>query len=276
MPLEVQLKVETLIPVEVEGIVPEHLRGKSISEIERLPIFHGNEKLPLAELFRVAGSAEDNQLVFEGQLAGVHWIGAKMSEGSIRVESDAGRHVGSEMTGGHIEVQGNAGDWLGGEMHGGVVRVRGGAGDLVGSAYRGSQRGMTGGTILVDGPVGNEIAHSMRRGLIAVGAAGDFAALNMIAGTLLVFGPIGDRPAAGMRRGTLGLFGPEKPRLLPTFRAGGCLRPLFLQLMFRELNRLEYAVDRALWSADYQMHYGDLTTVGRGEVLSVACASGGR
>jgi formylmethanofuran dehydrogenase subunit C len=116
----------------------------------------------------------------------------------------------------------------------------------------------------------------MRRGLIAVRAAGDFAAINMIAGTLLVFGPIGDRPAAGMRRGTLGLFGPEKPRLLPTFRACGCTRPLFLQLLFRELIRLEYAVDRALWGAEYQMHYGDLTTVGRGEVLSVACAGAGR
>jgi len=239
MPLVLQLRAETLIPLEVEGIVPQHVRGKSTGEIERLPIFHGNEKLPLAELFRVAGSAEDNQLVFEGRLAGVHWIGAKMSEGSIRVESDAGRHVGSDMTGGHIEIEGDAGDWLGGELDGGVIRVRGRAGDMVGSAYRGSHRGMTGGTLLVDGGVGNEIAHSMRRG-------------------------------------TLGLFGPEKPRLLPTFRAGGVLRPLFLQLMFRELNRLEYTVDRALWSADYQTHYGDLTTVGRGEVLSVACAGGGR
>jgi hypothetical protein len=64
--------------------------------------------------------------------------------------------------------------------------------------------------------------------------------------------------------------------LLPTFRASGCTRPLFLQLVFRELIRLGYSIDRALWEADYQMHHGDLTTVGRGEVLSVASPLRGR
>ena len=41
-------------------------------------------------------------------------------------------------------------------MHGGLIHVAGDAGDLVGSAYRGSVRGMTGGTIVVRGSAGDE------------------------------------------------------------------------------------------------------------------------
>ena len=46
---------------------------------------------------------------------------------------------------------------------------------------------MTGGEILIDGNAGNEIGHTMRRGLIAIkGDAGDGVGFNMIAGTILV------------------------------------------------------------------------------------------
>ncbi len=121
-------------------------------------------------------------------------------------------------------------------MQGGLIHVRGRAGNLVGAAYRGSPRGMTGGTILVDGDVGDEVGHTMRRGLLAVGGAcGDFVGINLIAGTILVFGPCGSRPGAAMRRGTVGLFGQQPPRLLPTFRAGGRDRLLIMRLVFREL-----------------------------------------
>ena len=32
----------------------------------------------------------------------------------------------------------------------------------------------------------------------------------------------------------VGLLGDERPRLLPTFRAGSCDKPLFLQLLLRD------------------------------------------
>jgi formylmethanofuran dehydrogenase subunit C len=267
MPLVLDYRGNTGVPVEVEGLLPAALADLSRSEIERREIVHGNRELPLAELFAVSGSAADGELVFRGDLAGVHWIGAKLAAGVVRVEGDAGRHVGSEMSGGEIHVSGSAGDCLGGEMKGGLIHVRGRAGDLVGAAYRGSRHGMTGGTILVHGLVGDEAGHTMRRGLLATGGCGDFVALNMIAGTILVFGPCGARPAAGMRRGTLGLFGPQPPQLLPTFRSGSRDRPLFLQLLFRELERLGYPLDAPLTQAEYHTWHGDLVTVGRGEVL---------
>jgi formylmethanofuran dehydrogenase subunit C len=271
--LTLSYQANTSIPVEIEGFTPDYARDKPVAELERWQLFHGNQKLPMAEFFKLSGDSSDGRLELTGNLAGVHWIGAHMSAGEIRVEGNAGRHVGSEMAGGEIHVSGDAGDWVGGEMHGGLIHVRGRAGHLIGSAYRGSRRGMTGGTILIGGDVGNEIGHTMRRGLLAVGGnCGDFPGINMIAGTVLVFGECGIRPAAGMRRGTLGLLGSGQPPVLPTFRRGAVVEPLFMQLLLRELRRLEFQVPDELMQGAYQMFHGDFVAGGRGEILSRAAA----
>jgi len=269
MPLTLQYTAETTVPVEIEGLIPSAVRTKPLAEIERWEIFHGKQRRPLAESFRVSGDPSDERLVFEGDLSGVHWIGAGMDSGEILVTGNAGRHAGSEMTGGRIRVEGSAGDWLGAQMHGGLIHVRGQGGHAVGAAYRGNPRGMTGGTILVEGAVGNELGHSMRRGLIAVGAAGDAVGYSLLAGTILVFGPCGIRPGASMRRGTIGLFGPQRPPLLPTFRYGCRLRPLFLTLLFRELARLGFPAGQNA-PALVDLFHGDLLASGRGEVLFAA------
>ncbi|MBA4019101.1 MAG: formylmethanofuran dehydrogenase subunit C [Pirellula sp.] len=255
------------IPVEVEGIVPEALRGRSVAEIERTKILHGNREVPLAELFRVSGSAEDEQITFVGDLAGVHWIGAKQRLGVIRVEGDAGRHLGSELDGGTIHVSGDAGDFPGTEMRSGLIHVRGSVGNLAGGAYRGSARGMTGGTLLIGGDAGHEVGSTMRRGLIAVGGnVGDLAAFNMIAGTVLVMGAAGQRAAAGMRRGTLAVLGGTQP-LLPTFREAGRCRPTYMRLYAAELQRRDFRPPAEFGGCEWQQFTGDLLTVGKGEVL---------
>ena len=266
--LKLTYQGETSVPVEIEGLTPGIVRGKSLAEIERFEIFHGNRKLPLAEFFAISGDPADARFEFEGNLAGVHWIGAHMTEGEIHIQGNAGRHVGSEMTGGAIHVHGDAGDWVGGELHGGLIHVRGSAGHLIGSAYRDSKRGMTGGTILIGGSVGNEVGHTMRRGMLAIGGGcGDFVGINMIAGTILVFGECGIRPAAGMRRGTVGLFGPAAPPILSSFRRSCLYEPLVLQLVFRYLRSHEFVVPDELWNASYRLYHGDNVEIGRGEVL---------
>ena len=130
MSLTLRYHAKTSVPVEIEGVVPDRLRDKSLAEIERLAIFHGNRKLALAELFSVSGDPADGRIDLEGDLAGVHFIGYGMKRGEIHVHGNAGRHVGGEMTGGRIKVDGNAGDWVGGEMHGGLIHVAGNAGHL--------------------------------------------------------------------------------------------------------------------------------------------------
>jgi formylmethanofuran dehydrogenase subunit C len=219
-------------------------------------------------MFAVNGDPGDKRFDLEGNLAGVHWIGAGMSSGAIHIHGPAGRHIGSEIQGGEIHVEGNADGWVGAEMHGGLIHVRGSAGHLVGAAYRGSRKGMTGGTILVEGNAGNEIGHTMRRGMIAIGgAAGDMLAFNMLAGTVLVFGECGIRPGAGMRRGTLGLFGPNPPPLLPTFRFGSTYQPLIMRMVLRELRSRGFAVDESLDTAELDLYHGDLVALGKGEVF---------
>jgi formylmethanofuran dehydrogenase subunit C len=259
---------ETNVPVEIEGLTPDWACDKSLSEIERFDIFHGNRKLPLAEMFRVSGDASDKSFEFAGPLSGVHWIGAQMASGQIRIHGSAGRHVGSEMSGGQIIVEGDCGGWVGVEMHNGFIHVKGNAGHLVGAAYRGSAKGMTGGTICVDGNAGNEIGLSMRRGLIAIGgSAGDMLGFNMIAGTVLVFGECGIRPGAGMRRGTLGLFGPNPPKLLPSFRYASTYRPQAIPLMLRTIAGVGFRVDESLLTSEYELYHGDLVALGRGEIF---------
>ncbi len=268
MTLHLELVSSTPIPLEVEGILPETVRGQSVRDIEKLTIFHGNRQVPLAEFFRVTGTCDDECLQWEGNLAGVHWLGAGMACGTLRIEGPAGRHVGSRMRGGRIDVAGDVSDWLGGEMLGGEIHVRGSAGHLVGSAYRGSARGMTGGTILVYGNVGTEIGHGMRRGLIAVaGSAEDLVGFNMLAGSIFVFGRSGIRHGAGMRRGTIGLLGPERVTVLPTFRRACHGRLEMLRLIDRLLERHNFPAPIQMGDTTIALHHGDLLEGGRGEIL---------
>jgi formylmethanofuran dehydrogenase subunit C len=268
MVLRLRLHTASNVPLEVEGITPDRLRDKQLAEIERLEMFQGNRKVALADFFEVSGDSSDETVHWEGDLSGVHWIGAKMASGTLRVRGNAGRHVGSEMTGGEILVEGDVGDWLGGEMHGGRIRVRGRAGHLVGAAYRGSARGMTRGEILVDGDAGNEIGHTMRRGMIAVGGqAGDLVGFNMLAGTVLVLGDCGIRHGAGMRRGTLALLSKTPPPMLPSFRYACCYRPTVMSLLLRHLRELGFPLPEDLVSASYRLYNGDLIEGGRGEIL---------
>lgn len=268
MAIRLTYKVTTNVPVEVEGFTPDWMCDKSLGEIERFEIFHGNCKLPLAEMFQVTGDPNDKQIDFEGDLAGVHWIGAHMASGKVRVHGNAGRHVGSQMRGGEIEVEGNASGWVGAEMRRGLIRIKGNAGHLTGAAYRGSPKGMTGGTILVNGNAGNEIGLTQRRGLIVIGgSAGDMVGINMIAGTVVVFGETGIRPGAGMRRGTLALLGPNPPQLLPTFRYASTFQPQFMKILLRLIKQHGFDFDEGLLQSDFELYHGDLVSLGRGEIL---------
>ena len=268
MSLSVECITNTNVPIEVEGVVPSRIENMSLDDVRRLVVFHGNEKVELDDLFNVTGDTASGHIEWHGDLAGVHWIGAKMVGGQMRIYGNAGRHIGSEMTAGEIYVDGDAGDWVGGEMRGGLIHVRGRAGHLVGAAYRGSRHGMRGGTILIGGDAGNEVGHTMRRGLIAIGgSAGDLAGFNMLAGTIFIFGDSGIRYGAGMRRGTIGLFGHQRPQLLPSFRYGCTYRSSILGMLLREVKRMGLDVSADVEQVSMDLYHGDLIEGGRGEVF---------
>jgi formylmethanofuran dehydrogenase subunit C len=269
MPLVLRLKRPTSIPLEVDAVQLETVRGQSVDEVSRTLIQYGNSQVALGEFFDVTGSAADSQLVWEGDCSQVKLIGAHWKEGTIRVEGNVGMHLGTGLRGGAIHVNGNAGDWVGAEMRGGRIHIRGNAGDLVGAVYRGGRRGMTGGEILVDGDAGSELGHTMRRGLIAVGGrAGDAVGFSLIAGTILLFGEVGIRPGAGMKRGTIGLLGSAlPPKLLPTFKLAGVSRPVFLRFYLLRLREMGFFIADECFQSDYRRYCGDFLELGKGEIL---------
>lgn len=271
MTLTLEFTGNATVPVEVEGITPDAIKSFATAEIEQLEVFHGNEQAHLADFFKVSGDAASEKMVWTGDLTGVHWIGAKMDGGEIRIDGDAGRHIGSEMKAGTITVNGNVGGWLGSEMKGGLIHVHGDAGHLVGAAYRGSERGMNRGTILVDGNAGNEIGHTMRRGLIAIGGnTGDLIGFNMLAGTIVIMGEPGIRHGAGMRRGTIAFLGENHPELLPSFKFACQYRPEFMPVLTRHLASLDFDISSLSGDESYNLHHGDFLDGGRGEIITKA------
>lgn len=261
--LELTYRTPQSLPVELEGFTPDAVRGESLDAIKRRSAFVGNTTVVLGELFDIAGDARDLEWRLMGDLSGVHWLGAGMRAGAIRVEGSIGRHTGSQMRGGQISVSGAAGDWLGAEMRGGRIEVRGDAGHSVGAAYPGSPRGMRGGSLVVRGSAGDEIGHTMRRGWITVGGdCGELVGYRMKAGTIFVFGQAGQRPGAEMIRGTIGLFGAELATLLPTFRRACRFAPQFMGLLQSELTKLGYDLP-----GEIDLYHGDLLNGGRGEIL---------
>ena len=263
MPLEIEYLTPQALPVELEGFTPDALASSSLDQVRRFAAQVGNQTAEVGELFRVSGDPADGDWRVVGELAGVHWLGAGMREGSIHVQGDVGRHTGSGMRGGAIHVSGAAGDWLGAEMRGGRIEVDADAGNLVGAAYAGSPRGMRGGTIVVRGSAGDEVGHTMRRGWITIaGDCGPLAGYRMRAGSLFVLGNCGARPGAEMVRGTIGLFAAQRPTLLPTFRKACTIKPQFMGLMQRQLQAIGLDAPRTI-----EIHNGDLLRGGRGEIL---------
>jgi formylmethanofuran dehydrogenase subunit C len=252
MAITLTYRGQTSLPVEVEGLTPDWACDKSLAEIERFEIYHGNRKLALAEMFAVVGDAADERLDFEGDLSGVHWIGAHMRGGQVRVHGPAGRHVGSQMGGGEIHVEDDAGDWAGCEMRGGLIHVRGNAGHLVGGAYRGSVQGMRGGAIIVDGNAGNEIGLLLKQGTISIGGdAGHMIGFKMTGGAIFVSGNAGIRPGAGMQGGKIVLVGSKPTPLLSSFR--------FDRTTDLSIPDLQHSVN-------VDVYIGDLVVDGAGEI----------
>jgi formylmethanofuran dehydrogenase subunit C len=255
------------LPLDLAGVTPAALAGRSVRDIEHLPIVIGNRQAPLAEAFRVRRTTDDGPLVVTGRLEHVRNLGAAMTSGELRVEGSPGAGCGRRMAGGALRVAGNVGDDAGQALRGGLLHVQGNAGDRLAAASPGAWRGMTGGEVLVEGRAGHDCGTRMRRGLIAVrGGAGCGLGARMLAGTIYVGGPCGPDPGAGMHRGTLGLWGPEPPRLPSTFRYCGAVDLPMLPLLAARL---------AAWGMRWQppptgpvaLYLGDFLGLGRGEIM---------
>jgi formylmethanofuran dehydrogenase subunit C len=262
-----QLKAPLTLAVEADCITPDRFIGQSCKKVAALPVLCGRRWLTLGELFTVTGDGA-TEIAIEGDLSHIKRVGQGMSQGRITIHGDVGLHLGTHMSGGDIVVHGNVGAWAGTQMTGGVIRVYGNAGPMLGGTYPGETRGMNGGTILIQGDAGARAGECMRRGLIAVqGNVGEFAGARMIAGSLFVCGKLGARAGAGMKRGSIVALGGLGAGLLPTFRYACRYHPTFLPLYLRHLQEWGLPVTPQQVEGLYGRYIGDITTVGKGEIL---------
>src|ERR687893_1202055 len=269
MTLTLTLREARVVPLEAGVLCPDRLAGASRSEIEALPVWHGNERTRVGEFFAVTGSGDDVRL--EGDLSRVKFIGAGMSAGRLTVAGDVGMHAGAGMRGGELHVEGDAGDWAGAAMRGGTLVVRGSAGRRLGAVHPGERAGMRGGEIVVHGDAGAQAGAGLRRGLIAVaGRVGGAAGLRMVAGTIVALGGLGPRAGAGMRRGSIVTMAPVTP--LATFVFSCTYRPPFLRLYLRRLRALGLTVSDEQLAGRYDRWCGDGLELRRGEILILEAA----
>ena len=266
--LTLTLKNRTDYQLDLTGIVPDAMAGKSPREIEQIFVRYGNRETPLGELFTVKGSAADGVTLLEGDFRMATNLGAGLKAGGLTVVGNAGDNVGLGMWAGTIEITASAGNNLGAEMQGGLIRVRGSVEENVGGAQPGSTRGMAGGTILIDGSAGDFVGRRMRRGLIAIGGrAGRFLGSNMLAGSIVAFDLCANDTGTDMIRGTICLAADQQRFEQPTFRFACTAHAPVLGMVGRRLQSLGFEND--LWHAGrkWQHFNGDFLNSGRGEIF---------
>jgi formylmethanofuran dehydrogenase subunit C len=256
-------------PVDLTGVVPDALEKLSEREIADLPVWVGRRKAALGDVCTVRGERSCD-LHIEGQLTAVNGIGAGMHRGRVTVAGDPGRDVGRGMGGGLLEVDGSVGDGAGIALSGGRIKITGRAGDHLGGALPGAARGMTGGEIITGGSVGRGAGASARRGLIVVGGdAGAGVAHAMIAGTVLVVGRVTGAVGQWNKRGSVvALAGATIPA---TYRYACTYRPVYLRVLLAYLRRSHgVTVEDRFTTGRYARHCGDLSELGKGELLTWA------
>lgn len=260
--------------ISLFGITPDQLAGRSIAEIEKLPLAWGRDTPALGEFFKASGSA-DERLVFDGGDRRFCDLGGGMSAGECEVQGDAGDFLARDMRGGRLAVRGSAGRFAACGLSGGEVHIAGNVGDRLGAALPWLPGGMRGGRVVVAGSVGERCGDKMRRGEIFVGGnAGAFCATRMVAGSIVVAGRLGPHAGYGMRRGSLLLLG-ESYALPVTFAETAMAADTYLHLVWSDwLARFDAGTAFATFArrakdggVRARRWMGDIGSDGRGEVF---------
>ncbi|EAQ77104.1 formylmethanofuran dehydrogenase subunit C [Blastopirellula marina] len=249
MPLTLTLVQDIAPDIGLREITPQRLASLTPAQIAKISLCGGGQGSELGDLFQLQGDAADQQLRWIGDFSQCDYLGAGMRSGEVVVEGDVGDHAGAAMSGGKLTITGSAGDY-------------------VGSPNPGEKRGLQGGSILIHGDAGRELGTRMRRGLIAVsGDVGALCGYRMLAGTIVVSGKLGKQAGLRMKRGTIVTLS-DVDDLPATFHADCEFLPPMAPLLWRELERLGFPIERAQWERRFRLYSGDAAEMSRGEILS--------
>ena len=155
-------------------------------------------------------------------------------------------------------------------MKKGEILIKGSAGDFLGAALPGNKKGMSGGIVIVKGPVGDRTGDHMRRGVILIeGNAGSYLGSRMTAGTIAVLGTVGDYLGYAMNRGTL-LLAQTPSAIPPTFNDCGTHTLGFIPLLLNSFqNRDTRFTELSDTLKRVRRYAGDWCCLGKGEILVV-------
>jgi formylmethanofuran dehydrogenase subunit C len=214
---------------------------------ERPVYLERDGRVPLGDLFDIKGRP-DGRVRVQGDLDAVDRLGAGLSAGTVTVEGSVGAEPGLGMSGGALVIEGNAGP-------------------RAGAAPLGHKRGMTGGELIIRGAAGPEAGAAMRRGVLVIErAAGERTGIGMIAGSVIVFGSAGKETGLWSKRGSVVALGQITP---PATYVYACTyHPVHLRVLLTRL-RFQYGVRvrRGHLTGLYRRYSGDLSEVGKGEIL---------
>lgn len=253
--------------IDLAGITPNALAGKTLSAIARIRLGSGRRPPTLGEVFELTGD-DPATLVFRGLTTACRRLGADLESGTIDASGNVGDELGRAMRGGEIRLLGNAGDAVGCGMRGGRIVVRGNVGRRLGGTVAGATHGMNGGEIVVTKNAGDCAGERMRRGFILIaGNGGSHVGDRMTAGTIAVLGQVGADAGAGLRRGTL-LLGCLPAQMSGNFNDCGVFELAIVPVIERHVAAYDRNFARRLavfrrarrWS-------GDMAFGGKGEIL---------
>jgi len=254
--------------LNLSSLIPSKLAGLSTGDIERLELVEGPHGVRVGDVFAVAGTMTD-RVAISGASQFLDYVGAGLDGGSVTVEGRVGNYAGRGMKAGRLDIAGDAGAYLASTAKGGIIHVKGSAGDFLGGTRPGDKFGMLGGTVLVDGNVGERAGERMRRGtVIARGKFGAAAGSRMVGGTLWTEAGFGPRPGPLLRRGTL--IGPSVDEVLPTFGDCGRIDPVILRIISRAIAEILGPLAPKALPPTVRKLGGDMATIGKGEILLTA------
>jgi len=252
--------------LDLSGVVPHLVAGKTAAEIARIELQTTRARATVGDLFQLRmGDAE--RIRIENACDRLDGIGHRMTGGEIVVEGSIGSQAGRLMAGGRLTIAGDVGPWAASGMRGGTIEIAGRAGDRLGGPLPGETAGMRGGVVIVRKDTGDRAGDRMRRGLILIeGGARRYAGCRMIAGTLVVRGAAGPLPGYLMRRGSI-VLADGAAELSPTFVDCGVHEVLALRVMARCVSaysaRLASVLRRPL-----RRLAGDMGVLGKGEIFT--------
>lgn len=206
------VKKQPELYLELEKVNPDEFAGKTAAEIEKLPVYMGKETDTIGDFFTVAGNAgataAETKIVINGDCTKMKYIGAKMTDGEVVVNSSCDMYTGSWMKGGKLTVNGDVHSFCGLALKGGEFTINGNAGNYLGAAYRGDWRGMSGGVLRVKGNAGSDVASFMTGGtLIVEGSVDIHLGTHMEGGTIILKGNANRRVGGQLVKGTIYVFG---------------------------------------------------------------------